>query len=1219
MADVLVNFIGSGDQLQPAEDALDSLIKKEGQVAETWKNTAAVMAGTNKQTVDSTSTLAKSIEQLGVAAKSMDKVVIGGAYKQYLKEIQAQLGLTNKELIAYILNARKAAQASIISAATDQEAKEFALSVQVMNEQLRALGVEEDGTTIKTKSFKAELNAAKLELKAMVDAGKEGTAEFAALEDRIGELTDRNKDLSDTFSRLGSDTKNIDGLISAASGVAGGFAAAQGAMALFGDESEATQQALLKVNAAMSILQGLQALGNVLQKESAANLLLTSLFRKQDTVATVAQTVAQTANNVETGVAVVETGALAAAEVALVPATEAAVVAQAELNAVMLLNPAGILVGAVLALIGAYALLSGPSKEQRDNQAAINDAIQEGTVHINNYLDAIDHQTQKLLADAKLQGKSIIETAQIEGKAGQSRVDAIFAAREAAAKAFNEARADDEESIKAKAKLYDVYVGLDKQYEDEYRALVIKGKEFRKTVQDEELKSFIAFQDAKVLATIAGSDAERRAQIEATKNIAAEREKSADFIALTDGEKAKIRAEDERKINELNLANFQHYLKNRTAAEEANLADSKRILIQRQVDSIESIKKISQDEIDAINKRRKEALADPTLNDGERRKINAEANLAIAQQETELQAKLLAIKQAGLNAQLILAKKGSEDEYLAKVASLDNQQKIELAATELTQEQVNEINAKFQKQREEALRGFLEQQLQDLISFDNAQLDRFGNTEDEKLTLTLKRLDEQKRIELLNAADNAAKIAEIEAKYLKLSTEAKLASIETIKNKQLAAFDAINAQDLKRASDNQTSPDTNEKQKEAAVEKERLLAQERLQIEFDALEKGKQYNENYNVDYQNLLNKRVAIDQDASGKTVAIKKAEIDRLTAMTDAYFSFLNKSLDAFVDNKGLKSAITGLEGLGTGLANVFGKLKVQVDAYNKIIESDTASEDEKADARLKKFEAQKQAYIAAATAAIQAVADITNSIYAAQAEKRQQQLDADIAALEKSKDRELAVKNLTEQQKADINQRYANKERQLKLQAFEADKRAKRSQAIINAALGATLAFAEYPWPYSIVVAAITAGLAAIEISAINSAQPGFKGGVIDLKGPGTATSDSISAKLSAGESVMTAKETKDWKGALQAMRDGKFPDWVQNYKTIVYPQDLPAVNMQNGDLVIDYKKLGQVIGENVAASMPSHPYIQNTIDSDGLHQFLHHQDSVTEFKNKRYSMT
>ena len=40
----------------------------------------------------------------------MDKVAIGGAYKDYLKQLQSQLVLTNKEVVNYIQNAKKSAQ-----------------------------------------------------------------------------------------------------------------------------------------------------------------------------------------------------------------------------------------------------------------------------------------------------------------------------------------------------------------------------------------------------------------------------------------------------------------------------------------------------------------------------------------------------------------------------------------------------------------------------------------------------------------------------------------------------------------------------------------------------------------------------------------------------------------------------------------------------------------------------------------------------------------------------------------------------------------------------------------------------------------------------------------------------------------------------------------------------------------------------------------------------
>jgi hypothetical protein len=52
-------------------------------------------------------------------------------------------------------------------------------------------------------------------------------------------------------------------------------------------------------------------------------------------------------------------------------------------------------------------------------------------------------------------------------------------------------------------------------------------------------------------------------------------------------------------------------------------------------------------------------------------------------------------------------------------------------------------------------------------------------------------------------------------------------------------------------------------------------------------------------------------------------------------------------------------------------------------------------------------------------------------------------------------------------------------------------------------------------------------AAQIAAIRSqkppAAPGFAKGVIDLNGPGTETSDSIPARLSRGESVITANGT------------------------------------------------------------------------------------------------
>lgn len=127
------------------------------------------------------------------------------------------------------------------------------------------------------QKVKKEVNALKQELseinKRLAElklAGQENSEEFLRLAQRGGELKDAIGDAAKEVARFASDTKTLDGLIELTNGLAGGFAVAQGAAALFGEEGEALQETLLRVNAAMSILQGLQSVTNLLQKDSAA-------------------------------------------------------------------------------------------------------------------------------------------------------------------------------------------------------------------------------------------------------------------------------------------------------------------------------------------------------------------------------------------------------------------------------------------------------------------------------------------------------------------------------------------------------------------------------------------------------------------------------------------------------------------------------------------------------------------------------------------------------------------------------------------------------------------------------------------------------------------------------------------------------------------------------------------------------------------------------------
>lgn len=105
-----------------------------------------------------------------------------------------------------------------------------------------------------------------------------------------------------------------------------------------------------------------------------------------------------------------------------------------------------------------------------------------------------------------------------------------------------------------------------------------------------------------------------------------------------------------------------------------------------------------------------------------------------------------------------------------------------------------------------------------------------------------------------------------------------------------------------------------------------------------------------------------------------------------------------------------------------------------------------------------------------------------------------------------------------------------------------RAKRNSIILSTAGGIARAFIDYQWPYALIPAAAVAAQGGAQLAVADRNKPRFAKGVIDLKGPGSEVSDSIDAKLSRGESVMTARETREAFGILTDIRAGKLNDKV-----------------------------------------------------------------------------
>ena len=117
------------------------------------------------------------------------------------------------------------------------------------------------------KSFKTQLKEAKIEAQQLVATFGEFSNEALAGQQRVANLSDQMEDFNDRVKALNPD--KFAKVQTVVTGVASGFSAAQGAMALFGSESEDLQKTLVKVQGAMALAQGLEGLGKVQQQFTA--------------------------------------------------------------------------------------------------------------------------------------------------------------------------------------------------------------------------------------------------------------------------------------------------------------------------------------------------------------------------------------------------------------------------------------------------------------------------------------------------------------------------------------------------------------------------------------------------------------------------------------------------------------------------------------------------------------------------------------------------------------------------------------------------------------------------------------------------------------------------------------------------------------------------------------------------------------------------------------
>ena len=130
--------------------------------------------------------------------------------------------------------------------------------------------------------------------------GLTGTDQFTLIAEKAGALSDAMGDASAAIKQYSNDTFKLQAGIEAFQGIAAAATVATGVMGLLGTENEKVEQAILKVQSALAIMNGVQQIANTLNKDSALMLRLKSIWTAANTTATGANTVATGANTAAT-------------------------------------------------------------------------------------------------------------------------------------------------------------------------------------------------------------------------------------------------------------------------------------------------------------------------------------------------------------------------------------------------------------------------------------------------------------------------------------------------------------------------------------------------------------------------------------------------------------------------------------------------------------------------------------------------------------------------------------------------------------------------------------------------------------------------------------------------------------------------------------------------------------------------------------------------------
>lgn len=326
------NPIKYSDLIKP-DDSIDQLIEKLGILTNTYEHLIEVVSKDAKSMISVMNKVngatAEGRKEIDAEAKDAEKLAKANealkfAYTDTAKEL-ARLQEMKREQMARNREEAKLinAQAGSYKALSAEHArltreidnqnpqteeaiklfKEKQARVKELADQMNKLKVAQGKYTLQVgnyaiagESMRNVLMQGKNALNEMEQAGKKNSAEYQEMANKLAQLQDQYDDTNAMIKHMSSDTWALDATLQAISVGTGGFAAATGAMELFGSESKGVQEAQKKLQAVIAMVNGVTAIQNALQKQSALVTGIKKLFTKELTKETVENTVATGTN-----------------------------------------------------------------------------------------------------------------------------------------------------------------------------------------------------------------------------------------------------------------------------------------------------------------------------------------------------------------------------------------------------------------------------------------------------------------------------------------------------------------------------------------------------------------------------------------------------------------------------------------------------------------------------------------------------------------------------------------------------------------------------------------------------------------------------------------------------------------------------------------------------------------------------------------------------------